>query len=105
MNSIARPTGPSGRDRESPAGVPSAFAAGATVLLAVDGTSASEAAARVALDLAERRGARVHVLTVVDTRPAPMPPPLDVAIAIAHGAFGDSVHEEQKRELRIALST
>lgn len=91
---------------ESPSDSPlSALAGGGTVLLAVDRTSASDSAARVALDLAERRGARVHVLTVMDTRSAPMPPPLDLALAIADGAYGDSVHEEQKRELRIALST
>jgi nucleotide-binding universal stress UspA family protein len=75
------------------------------VLLAVDRTSASDAAARVALGLADRHGARVHVITVIDTRSAPMPPPLDLAIGVADEAYGDTVHEEQKRELRIALST
>jgi nucleotide-binding universal stress UspA family protein len=92
---------------KSPADDPlaSALAAGATVLLAVDRTSASDSAARVALDLAERRGARVHVLTVVDTHSTPMPASLGRAIAVADEAYGATVHEEQKRELRIALST
>lgn len=76
-----------------------------TVLLAVDGTSASEPAARLALALADQRGAGVHVVTVIDTRAAPIPPPLDLALALADGAYGESVHAEQKRELRVSLST
>jgi nucleotide-binding universal stress UspA family protein len=69
----------------------------------VDGTPACEPAMHVALDLAERRGARVQVLTVIDTRPAPIPPPLDLALALADGAYGESVHAQQKRALRASI--
>lgn len=106
MTARRRPSDRKGRDAGRSAAPAPALAGGATVLLlAVDRTSAGDSAARVALALAERRGARVHVLTVVDTRPAPVPPPLDLAIAVADDAYGATVHEEQKRELRIALST
>jgi nucleotide-binding universal stress UspA family protein len=75
------------------------------VLLAVDDTSARDAAARLALDLAARRGAHVQLLSVVDTRPAPIPPPLDLALALADGAYGESIHAQRKRELLAAVST
>ena len=83
---------------------PAPLAPGATVLLAVDASTLAESAAQIALDLAERRGARIHVLSVVDTRPAPIPPPVDLALALADGAYGEALHAEQKREIRAKLS-
>lgn len=78
--------------------------AGRPVLVAVDGSRSSEPVARVALALAEERGAHVHVLSVVDTRSAPIPPPLDLALALADGTYGEAIHAEQKHDLRLALS-
>lgn len=102
-----------GAPRE-PAAVPASGAAAAAApapsiargpaLLALDGSEPSAAAARVALDLAERRGVRVHVLSVVDTRPTPIPPPLDLAFSLAASAYGEELHDEQQRRVREALS-
>ena len=59
---------------------------GRAVLLATDGSPCAVAAARVAHGLATQYHALVHVVSVVDTRSAPMPPPLDMAVA-----FGDAI--------------
>ncbi len=77
---------------------------GRAVLLATDGSPASVAAAHVAAALAATYHAQVHVLSVVDTRSAPLPPPLDIAIAIGDAAVGEGVHAEQETEVRKALS-
>jgi nucleotide-binding universal stress UspA family protein len=74
--------------------------AGRTVLLATDGSPAAAGATRFAAALADRFHAVVHVLSVVDTSSAPIPPPLDVALGIVAGAAGESVHDEQVNAIR-----
>lgn len=76
---------------------------GQTILVATDDTLASAPALRVALALAEG-GAAVHALHVVDTRSAPMPPPLDAAIAIADATYGDAFREQREKEVRSAIA-
>jgi len=77
---------------------------GRVVLLATDGSEGSAGAMHVALALASEHQAVVHVVHVVDTRSAPIPPPLDLLIAMGDAVGGPGVHDEQKRELRAALS-
>lgn len=77
---------------------------GRAVLLATDGSAGSLSAARVALALAVKHHAVVHVVNVVDSRPAPIPPPLDIAIAMADAVSSPAVHERQVMELRGSLS-
>lgn len=79
--------------------------AGRTVLLASDGSPASNAAARVAFALAAEQHAVVHVVSVIDSRSAPMPPPLDLAVAIADAAIGPAIHAEQAQAVRATLET
>ena len=67
-----------------------------SVLLALDGSAASDAAAHLALSLAEQRMAIVQVLQVIDTRPVPIPPPLDVALAVADAAYGEAIQNERE---------
>lgn len=76
---------------------------GRTILVATDDTPASAPALRVALALAEG-GAAVQVLHVVDTRSAPMPPPLDMAIAFADATYGDAFREQREKEIRASLT-
>ncbi len=78
---------------------------GRPVLLATDGSPESAAAARVAFAIAERHHAELHVVRVVDTRAAPIPPPLDLAIAIADASMGESVHQEQVDAVRSDLES
>ena len=77
---------------------------GRAVLLATDGSPSAVAAARVTYALAGRCGADVHVLSVVDTRSAPMPPPLDLALAMGDAIGGGELHREQERSVRAELS-
>ena len=77
---------------------------GRAVLLASDGSPAAAAAARVAFALAERHHAVVHVVSVMDSRSAPMPPPLDLALAIADASVGATVHAEQVEAVRDGLA-
>lgn len=67
-----------------------------SVLLALDGSRPSESAARVTRELAERRMALVQVLQIIDTRPVPIPPPLDVALAVADSAYGEAIQSERQ---------
>jgi nucleotide-binding universal stress UspA family protein len=76
---------------------------GRPVLVATDGSPASLAAASVARGLAAQHHATVHVLSVMDTRSAPMPPPLDIAVAIADATIGDAIHAEQVAGVRATL--
>ncbi len=78
--------------------------AGRAVLLATDGSEASIAGAHVALALAKKYHATIQVISVVDTRPAPMPPPLDLALAISDAVIGAGVHQQQEAEVRATIS-
>jgi nucleotide-binding universal stress UspA family protein len=78
--------------------------AGRAVLLATDGSPAALAAARLASELASAHHARIHVVSVVDTRSAPLVPPLDMALALGDVVSGEGIHEEQKNEIRQQLS-
>src|SRR4051812_41558227 len=77
---------------------------GRVVLLATDGSPAAAAATRVAGALARERGAIVHAISVLDTRPAPLPPPLDLALAMADATVGPAVHAQQAHRVRETLS-
>ena len=77
---------------------------GRAVLLATDGSPSAAAAARVAHALASQQGAKVQVVSVVDSRSAPMPPPLDLALAMGDAIGGSEVHREQERAVRGELS-
>jgi nucleotide-binding universal stress UspA family protein len=77
---------------------------GRAVLLATDGSPCSEAAALVAHALAEKHHALIHVVSVVDTRSAPIPPPVDLAFAMTDAALAPSIHAEQEEAIRVALT-
>jgi nucleotide-binding universal stress UspA family protein len=77
---------------------------GRAVLLATDGSRAALAAARVANELARVHHANVHVVSVVDTRSAPIPPPLDVALVMGDFVSGEDIHREQVQTVREELS-
>ena len=79
--------------------------AGRAVLLATDSSEASIAGAHVALALAKKYHATIQVITVVDTRSAPIPPPLDLALAMGDAVIGAGVHQQQEAEVRATLST
>jgi len=74
------------------------------VLLATDGSPGAVAAARVAYALATKHHAKVNVVSVVDTRSAPIPPPLDAAIALGDVVGGETIHKEQEQAIRAELS-
>ena len=76
---------------------------GRTVLLATDGSPSAATAARVAYALAEQHRAVVHVVNVVDSRSAPMPPPLGIALAMGD-AIGGELHRKQEGAVREELS-
>lgn len=76
---------------------------GRIVLVATDDTAASAPALRFARTLAEG-GAAVHALHVVDTRSAPMPPPLDMAIAFTDATFGDAFRQQRANEVRATIA-
>lgn len=78
--------------------------AGAVVTLASDDSPASAAAARLAACIAERDHARVEALNVIDTRSAPIPPPIDLALAFADETIGRAVHAGQEEAIRHRLA-
>lgn len=77
---------------------------GRAVLLATDGSPGALAAARVAYELARTYHAKIHVVSVVDTRSAPIPPPLDAALALGNVDGGEAVHDQQKKAILEELS-
>jgi nucleotide-binding universal stress UspA family protein len=78
--------------------------AGRPVLLATDGSPAARSATLFASILADRFEARIHVITVVDTSSAALPPPLDRALEMADAAGGQGLHVKQLEELRQLVS-
>lgn len=78
--------------------------AGRAILVATDGAEGSAGAVRIAAALAVRHHAVVHAVTVIDTRSAPIPPPLDLALAIGDAVSGPSLHEERVHEVRVSLA-
>lgn len=77
---------------------------GRTVLLAMDGSAGAAAAANVALALATALHAQIHVVSVIDTRGAPIPPPLDLALVPGNELGGEGVHHAQMKKVRAAVS-
>jgi nucleotide-binding universal stress UspA family protein len=77
---------------------------GRVILLATDGSPCAVAAARVTYALAAQHHALVHVVSVVDTRPAPIPAPLDMALAMGDAIAGTEIHAEQERSVRAELT-
>jgi nucleotide-binding universal stress UspA family protein len=77
---------------------------GRVVLLAVDDSPASVAAVRVARELADQCGVVIHAVSVLDSRSAPIPPPLDAAIGIADAVIGPEVRAQREAELRDRLA-
>ena len=73
---------------------------GRRVLLATDGSPASDGATRVAWELARAHGAVVELLHVVDTRPAPIPPPLDIVLALTDEEVRARTYDDQLKALR-----
>jgi nucleotide-binding universal stress UspA family protein len=86
--------------------IPSAdpYLAGRAVLLATDGSPHAISAACVALGLAQRYQAEIHVVSVVDTRATPIPAPLNLALAAGDAMAGLGLHEGQESEVRAALA-
>jgi nucleotide-binding universal stress UspA family protein len=77
---------------------------GRPVLLATDGAPASAGATHVTHALATELQARPHTLVVIDTRGAPIPPPLDAAIQLASEVVGPGVHAEQAEAVHRGLA-
>jgi nucleotide-binding universal stress UspA family protein len=78
--------------------------AGRAVLLATDGSPGAVAAAHLACELAQTHHAKIHVVSVVDTRSAPIPPPLDTALLLGDSVAGEGIHGDQERAIREELS-
>lgn len=77
---------------------------GQTVLLAMDGSPAAMAAARVARAIADAHGAVVRVLNVIDERAFPFPPALSFALAAEELDEGVTSHPKRVEEVRSWLS-
>ncbi len=77
---------------------------GRAIVLATDGSEASIAASRIALALETTRRAVIHVVHVIDTRAAAVPPPLDLMVGIADAAAGPTIHAEQEADVRATLA-
>ncbi len=56
---------------------------GRVLPLATDGSPSAAAATQLAESIAERCQMRVHAVAVLDTRPASIPPPLDLPLQVA----------------------
>ena len=106
-SSFASSTGETGRLYAAGAGSPATRPldlAGRAVLLATDGSPSAVAGARIALLLARKHRAMIHVVSVVDTRSSPIPPPLDVALTMGDALAGPDLHREQEWSVRTELS-
>jgi nucleotide-binding universal stress UspA family protein len=79
--------------------------AGRAVLLATDGSPHAIAAAHLALRLAERHRAKINVVSVVDTRSAPIPSPLFAALSAGDAVAGTALHREQESGVRAGLAS
>ena len=77
---------------------------GRAVLFATDGSPSAVAGAHVAQELARKCHAVIHVASVVDTRAAAVPPPLDLALAMGDAAVGPAIHAEQAEAVRAGLA-
>jgi nucleotide-binding universal stress UspA family protein len=75
------------------------------VLLATDGSPASAGATFVVQALAKELNARPHTIVVLDTRGAPIPPPLDAALQLGDAVVGPGIHAEQEDAVRRGLAT
>ncbi|MEO5815057.1 MAG: universal stress protein [Gemmatimonadaceae bacterium] len=84
---------------------PTASLSGQNILLAFDGSTESEAAARVAAAIGDTLHAPVNVVSIIDSTPIPIPFPLDIAIGIAGESGGGAIHDEQEREVGKRIST
>ncbi len=78
---------------------------GRTVLLAMDGSAGAAAAANIALALETTFHAQIHVISVIDTRGAPIPPTRDLALALGNELSGGGVHHAQMNTVRAAIAT
>jgi nucleotide-binding universal stress UspA family protein len=76
---------------------------GRAVLFASDGSPSAIAGAYVAQELARKYHAAIHVVSVVDTRGAAVPPPLDLALAMGDATAGTDIHAEQAEAVRAGL--
>lgn len=78
--------------------------AGRPVLLATDGSPASGGATFVVQALAAQLKARAHTIVVLDSRGAPIPPPLDAALQLGDAVVGPGIHAEQEDAVRRGLA-
>ena len=78
---------------------------GRAVLFATDGSPGAIAGAHVAHELARKCHAVIHVVSVVDSRGAAVPPPLDIALAMGDATIGTAVHAEQAETVRAGLAS
>jgi nucleotide-binding universal stress UspA family protein len=77
---------------------------GRAIVLATDGSPGAVAAARVAHALATQDGAVVHVVSALDTRSVPVPPPLNLVLGMSDAIAGSPLHRDQERAVRAELS-
>jgi hypothetical protein len=94
---------PNGTRAIPPGATGALLPAGATVLVATDGSGLAGNAARVAAVLADRAAVAARAIHVVDTRAMPLPPPVDLAIALGDDLVGAGVHAEQELEVRAGI--
>lgn len=121
---MAPPTAPSSFSAPTaPAAPPSATSAGATdavgaqakvanplalfgrvVLVATDGSEGAIAGIHLAAALARRYQALVHVVSVVDTRPAFLSPPLDLALVLGGATSTPEWQDRHVEEVQASLT-
>ena len=74
------------------------------ILVAVDGSDECQPAIRLAHDLAERRGAKVHVVTVGEPRPGPIPPRLTESVSPADRIRAKEVRGKELTDIATFLT-